>query len=350
LENISPPLSDSQTKEKKLPQFNFKTLGEVIYKPRQAFASIVAQPKLNAWMTPVAAIILVIVVAAVIGSFQTSKQNEQNRSRSALMAPTATPTPKAVTSGKTSGSSSGQSQGGPSSGGPGGGGGAPGGGGGNNGGGGGGMPSGGGPGGGGPGGESPGNMPMDNMGDNNNNNNGSTYTRSSTSTIAAALSGNVWVTIISQLIYFLLSWLLVGMLINLLLLAFKGHSNTNLGINMMAWASVPVGIRNLVHIFYFLALGKPITSPGLSGFISTASSSGPLTFVQQFLARIDVYLFWQIALLAIGIEIGGKLVRKKSLLLAILAIVAVLMLQALLGWGIEAITHLNLDTSILMRQ
>jgi hypothetical protein len=175
---------------------------------------------------------------------------------------------------------------------------------------------------------------------------GATTTQTGT---GAAAAPNVWLSTLMPGASFLITWALLGALINLLSLAFGGHGNSLMAMNIAAWASIPLGVRSLMQLVYYLATGNGIAEPGLSGFAPTANGNTGLAFLQHLLSRVDIYLFWEIALLAVGVGIWGGLARKKSWAIAILAVGLILILQSLLGLGLEALGGLNLNTSMLLR-
>lgn len=339
--------------------FNFHTLKNFIFHPHKTFVDITAEPKKHGWMTPVLVVVIFLTLAAVI-SFQNGSQKRMARAQARAAAPEATATPRVTTS--KSSSSNGQSQPRQSGGGPGGGG-SPGGsnqsgggspGGGNQGGSppGGGNNNGGSQQGGGPGGMAGGDMGGMPGGDmiGMDMNISNTYTRSSSSNIAAVFADNIWAAILSPLIGFVFVWFLLGLIINLLLLGFKGQSGSSMGLLISSWASIPIALRGAVQTLYGLLTGAVISSPGLSGLVSGDFGDNLQIFFQQILSRVDLYTCWQVILLAIGIQVGGSLSRKKSLWITLIMFCSILLLQALIGLGVEVVTHLNIDTSVLLRQ
>jgi hypothetical protein len=147
----------------------------------------------------------------------------------------------------------------------------------------------------------------------------------------------------------LITWALLGVLTNLFSLAFGGHNGTGTAMNIAAWASIPLGVRNLMQIIYYLATGSAIQAPGLSGFAPTPNTDSMLILLQQVLSRIDLYLVWQIGLVAVGIGVWGGLSWKKSIPAATLAVLVVLLLQSLLGLGLALLGNVNLNTNMLLR-
>jgi hypothetical protein len=170
-------------------------------------------------------------------------------------------------------------------------------------------------------------------------------TASSTTSSSSTLLSTV-LSALGALISFVLTWLLVGSLANLLSISFGGQGNTKLAIVFAAWTCVPIGIRSVMQMLYVLATSTSIKSVGLSGFApSTATTLAIL--LEKLLAQIDIYSIWQAVLLVIGISVMTKLDTKKSILIAVISIVIVVLVKSLLGLGVEKIASLNVSSSLL---
>ena len=96
-------------------------------------------------------------------------------------------------------------------------------------------------------------------------------------------------------------------------------------LNIVAWASLPFAIRDLLRIIFMLSAGHAISSPGLSGFSASAG------FVSHLLMRLDIFLIWNVILLVIGFAIADGLPRGKALTGVLVVVVLVLLAQAGLG-------------------
>ncbi len=100
---------------------------------------------------------------------------------------------------------------------------------------------------------------------------------------------------------------------------------------LVVWAWMPYAVRGLVQTIYILASGNQIVNAGLSGFVIDKNSPsmmpvGPGTMVlASALGRIDLYLFWNLALFTLGLMAFTNLPRKKALV-AVLVIWGVLTL------------------------
>jgi hypothetical protein len=122
-----------------------------------------------------------------------------------------------------------------------------------------------------------------------------------------------------------LGWVLVGGLLHLGSTLLGGRGTMRGALNVVAWASLPFAIRDLLKVIYMLSAGHAIGSPGLSGF---ATSAG---FLPQLLSRLDIFVIWYIILLIIGMAIFDGLARGKAVLDVLVVILLVLFGQAGLG-------------------
>jgi len=287
---------------------NFTWLRQIIFQPGQAFTGIVSEERKKNWLFPILVVSVLIICAALISTFLTTSTTTPATS---VRTTQSAQTTRTVTTNR----GTGQNQGGQVPGGFVGG-----------------MP---------PGGEFPaGAIPGFATG-------GTTTTNTNSS--ASSSSTNIWLSLIWPVASFIITWLLVGGLTSLFSLAFGGSSHSLMALNIAAWASIPIGVRNLMQIVYYLASGAAIQSPGLSGFVSNTSDNTLLLFSQFLLARVDIYLFWQIALLAIGVGIWGGLARKKAVVIAVVVILVVILLQSLVGLGVNLLGNVNINTNMLLR-
>jgi hypothetical protein len=120
-------------------------------------------------------------------------------------------------------------------------------------------------------------------------------------------------------------WLLLGALLHFGSTLLGGRGSMQGALNIVAWASLPFAVRDLLRIVFMLSAGHAITSPGLSGFVATAG------FVAQLLTHLDIFLIWNVILLMIGFAIVDNLSRPKAVTGVLVIIVLVLLTQAGLG-------------------
>jgi hypothetical protein len=122
-----------------------------------------------------------------------------------------------------------------------------------------------------------------------------------------------------------LGWLVLAGLLHLGSTLLGGRGSMQSALNIVAWASLPFAIRDILRMVFMLSAGRVIASPGLSGF---AASAG---FLSQLLARTDIFLIWSVILLVIGFGVTDGLSRSKALAGVLIVMLIVLLAQAGLG-------------------
>jgi hypothetical protein len=122
-----------------------------------------------------------------------------------------------------------------------------------------------------------------------------------------------------------LGWLLLAALLHFGSTLLGGRGSMQSALNIVAWASLPFAVRDLLRIVFMLSAGHSIMSPGLSGF---AAAGG---FVAQLLTRLDIFLVWQDILLVIGFALTDGLPRSKAVTGVLVVVLLVLLAQAGLG-------------------
>ena len=122
-----------------------------------------------------------------------------------------------------------------------------------------------------------------------------------------------------------LGWILVAGLLHLGSTLLGGRGSMQSALNVVAWASLPFALRDLLRVVYMLVTKHSIASAGLSGF---AASAG---FLSQLLAHVDLFWIWYLVLLVIGFAIADGLPRNKAFVGVIVVLLLVLAAQAGLG-------------------
>jgi hypothetical protein len=117
-------------------------------------------------------------------------------------------------------------------------------------------------------------------------------------------------------------WFVFSGILHLTSTILGGRGSLRGALNVVAWASLPYLIRDLLRILFMMVAGHAIASPGLSGF---AGESG---FLSGLLSRTDVFLFWYVVLLGIGVAISEGLPLGKAFVGVIIIVLVVLLLQA----------------------
>lgn len=131
--------------------------------------------------------------------------------------------------------------------------------------------------------------------------------------------------IIGSLTSLWVGWLLLAALLHFGSTLLGGRGSMQSALNVVAWASLPFAVRDILRIIFMLAAGHAIVSPGLSGFTSTPG------FVAQLLTRLDIFLLWHVVLLVIGFALTDGLPRGKAVTGVLVVILLVLLAQAGLG-------------------
>jgi len=130
---------------------------------------------------------------------------------------------------------------------------------------------------------------------------------------------------ISSLAGLWVGWLLLAALLHFGSTLLGGRGSMQGALNIVAWASLPFAVRDILRIVFMLAAGHAIISPGLSGFVTTAG------FVSQLLTRVDIFLIWKVILLVIGFGIADSLPRSKAVTGVLVVMALVLLAQAGVG-------------------
>ncbi len=129
----------------------------------------------------------------------------------------------------------------------------------------------------------------------------------------------------------LLGWLVWSGALHLLSTMLGGGETFGQMWRVVIWSQLPFVLRNLLQGAYITLTGTLIAHPGLSGlvapkqsveeavqqFMSAPPPAGQM-MLQAFLARIDLFLFWNLALLAIGVSVTARLSGRKATLLTAL--------------------------------
>src|SRR5215212_6524125 len=122
-----------------------------------------------------------------------------------------------------------------------------------------------------------------------------------------------------------LGWLLLAALLHFGSTLLGGRGSMQSALNIVAWASLPFAVRDILRIIFMLVAGRAITSPGLSGFSSSSA------FVAQLLTRVDIFLIWNVILLVIGFALADGLPRSKAVTGVLVVMLLVLLAQSGLG-------------------
>jgi hypothetical protein len=136
------------------------------------------------------------------------------------------------------------------------------------------------------------------------------------------------------------SWLVIGGVLHLTTTLFGGRGDMSTSLNIAAWSSMPLALRDIVRIIAMVASRQLISDPGLSGFAPVTESSLGI-FWGQALGLIDIYLIWVVCLIIIGIRLTSNLSLGKAISSGLIAILSVFVIQALIGLAAVKLGGLN---------
>lgn len=143
-----------------------------------------------------------------------------------------------------------------------------------------------------------------------------------------AMQGPVFVYIIPLvlgLISLWLGWLVLAGALHLASTLLGGRGSMGGALNVTAFALLPFAVRDVLRVVFMLISGRAIQNPGLSGF------AGEAGFAAQMLSHLDIFLFWQVILLALGLYAADSLPRNRAALIAAGVVILLLLAQSGLG-------------------
>jgi hypothetical protein len=127
---------------------------------------------------------------------------------------------------------------------------------------------------------------------------------------------------IGALVGLVIGWITWSGSLYLAGMVFGGRSTFGALFRMVVWTWLPYALRGLLQTGYILGTEQLITNPGLSGFVSrapsveemlaTPPSLGQLA-LSAFLAQIDLFLLWRLALMVVGVGVVMQLRRRKAI-------------------------------------
>lgn len=147
----------------------------------------------------------------------------------------------------------------------------------------------------------------------------------------AATSGPVFTYLLPSVVTILgvyFGWLILGWVIHLGLTLMGGRGSSRQALNVTAWSLLPFAIRDGVRIVAMWLGGQPLTTLGLSGF-APADGGNLAIYLTAFLSFVDIYLFWHVALLLVGVRAAENLSRFKTWTIVLGTLLAFYLLRAL---------------------
>lgn len=126
-----------------------------------------------------------------------------------------------------------------------------------------------------------------------------------------------------------LGWSILSGLFHLASTLLGGRGKMSSALDVFAWASLPFALRDLLRVIFMLVAGHPITSAGLSGFV-TGVEGGAL-FLANLLKHVDIFLAWHAVLLVLGFSRVDSLPKGKAIAGVLIVLLLVLAARAGLG-------------------
>ncbi len=147
---------------------------------------------------------------------------------------------------------------------------------------------------------------------------------------------------VSAVLGLVVGWLVWAGALYLLGMAIGSRASFGALFRTVVWAWIPYAVRGLLQSLYILATGRLIAHPGLSGLVLSPQTKGAIAtpptpgqmVAASVLGRVDLFLFWNLALLVIGTAIATRLsTRKATVLVAViwLVLTGLALLPTLMG-------------------
>jgi hypothetical protein len=159
-----------------------------------------------------------------------------------------------------------------------------------------------------------------------------------------ATSGPVFIYVFPALIAITrvwFGWLVTGGLLHLVLTMLGSRDSTGGALNVVAWASLPFALRDLVAAGYILVQKQLIAAGGLAGF-APAGEGWLYAALAEVLARVDVYNLWYVILLYLGVRASGGLSGRQALAGVLIALLVMLILGILPAVLLSTLSGLNI--------
>jgi len=142
----------------------------------------------------------------------------------------------------------------------------------------------------------------------------------------------VWLKGLGGVFRIWISWIILSITLYLAFILSGGRAESGSVRNIVAWAGLPLVLRDLVRILAVGLSHASIQHPGLSGLVSADPTMKSL-FFGAFLGLLDVYLFWSLGLVILGGKAASGLSTGKTARVALLTSAMLLALYALVGAG-----------------
>ncbi len=137
-----------------------------------------------------------------------------------------------------------------------------------------------------------------------------------------------------------MSWLVAAGLLHLMVTLLGGRGNTGSTLNLVAWASLPFAIRDIVRLLAMLSNKALIQNPGLAGF-APAGEGRLIVFLTALLSLIDLYAIWYFLLLIVGVRHSSGVSVGKALLATLITVILLLAASAGITFAGSLLGNLN---------
>jgi hypothetical protein len=150
----------------------------------------------------------------------------------------------------------------------------------------------------------------------------------------AATSGPVFTYVLPAIVAVLgvlAAWFLVGWLLHLVLTMLGGRSGSGQVLNIVAWATLPYALRDLVRMGSMLNTEQLLSHPGLSGFAAEIGANWSAmwsAYLASLLGLVDIYLIWYLVLLVIGIRLANGVSRRRAWTAVLGVVIVITLIQA----------------------
>jgi hypothetical protein len=137
-----------------------------------------------------------------------------------------------------------------------------------------------------------------------------------------------------------IAWIITGSMIHLVQTLIGGRTEISTTLTVVAWASLPFFVKDIVRILYMLFTKNLIQYTGLSGLMPVTDEATNLYLI-KFLANIDIYMIWYVVLIIIGIKLATSLTLEKTAIGILLTILVILAVNALLAYLLSTLSGLT---------
>ena len=135
-------------------------------------------------------------------------------------------------------------------------------------------------------------------------------------------------------------WLTTAGLVHLSTTLLGGRGDTVTSLNIVAWSSLPLALRDIIRITAMFITKQLINNPGLSGF-SPVPESGWTILLEQILMLVDIFVIWMILLVILGIRLTSNLSPGKAITSGLISVLCIFFLRALIGLATVQLGGLN---------